>query len=317
MKASVLFLCVLLVALAAGLPTATTAQTTYTATDDGYIRGGALAGNTYNASDKEALRVRYATADTNKRRTYLKFDLSSHVGIIGSAKLTVWVSRAVSSTYNTITNPNLFADSVFVYSTGDTWTEATLTWNSAPAMEQFLFLQAVKRKSSTDPDTMYSWDVTSYVQAEFAKDKKVSFAMADTVVGHGTDLRMYSKETFGFEPALVISATTDVTALGGVLPDRFELQQNYPNPFNPTTTIGFSIPSRSSSALGAGTGAASLTTLKVYDLLGREVQTLVNEPLSPGTYSVPLSASKLGSGTYFYTLTARNYRETKRMVVLK
>ncbi len=317
MKASVLFLCVLLVALAAGLPTATTAQTTYIATDDGYIRGGALAGNTYNQSDKEALRVRYATADTNKRRTYLKFDLSSHVGVIGSAKLTVWVARAVSSTYNTITNPNLFADSVFVYSAGDTWTEATLTWNSAPAMEQFLFLQAVKRKSSTDPDTMYSWDVTSYVQAEFAKDKKVSFAMADTVVGHGTDVRMYSKETFGFEPALVISATTEVTALVGVMPERFELQQNYPNPFNPTSTIGFSIPSRSSATPGTGTGTGSLTTLTVYDLLGRPVQTLVNEPLNPGTYSVPLDASRLGSGTYFYTLTTGNFKETKRMVVLK
>ena len=313
MKASVLFLCVLLVVLATGLPTAITAQTTYIATDDGYIRGGALSGNTYNASDKEALRVRYATADTNKRRTYLKFDLSSHVGVIGSAKLTVWVSRAVSSTYNTITNPNLFADSVFVYGTGDTWTETALTWNNAPAMEQFLFLQAVKRKSSTDPDTMYSWDVTSYVQAEFAKDKKVSFAMADTVVGHGTDVRMYSKETFGFEPALVISATTDVAALQGMIPDRFELQQNYPNPFNPTTTIGFSLPSRGSNTAGAG----SLTTLTVYDLLGREVQTLVNEPLSPGTYSVALDASRLGSGTYYYTLTTGDLKETKRLVVLK
>ncbi len=68
------------VVLAFLLPAAASAQTTVTASDDGYVRGGVLSGNTYNASDKEALRVRYATADTNKRRTFLKFDLSSFSG---------------------------------------------------------------------------------------------------------------------------------------------------------------------------------------------------------------------------------------------
>jgi hypothetical protein len=95
-------------------------------------------------------------------------------------------------------------------------------------------------------------------------------------------------------------------------PEQFVLEQNYPNPFNPTTTIKFSVGSAS-----GRTGEPARVTLKVYDLLGREVVTLVDERKQPGVYTVTWDAGKVPSGAYFYRLTAGGYTQTKAMVVMK
>lgn len=88
-------------------------------------------------------------------------------------------------------------------------------------------------------------------------------------------------------------------------PAAYELNQNYPNPFNPTTTIRFSIPE------------AGLTILKVYNVLGQEVATLVNEELTQGVKEVQFDASNIASGIYFYTITSGDFVQTKKMVLLK
>jgi len=89
------------------------------------------------------------------------------------------------------------------------------------------------------------------------------------------------------------------------VPGRFELQQNYPNPFNPRTTIGFRV---------QGSGHVSL---RVFDVLGREVATLVNEPKAAGTYTIAFDGSSLPSGVYFYRLTAGNVTQTRKMILLQ
>ena len=103
--------------------------------------------------------------------------------------------------------------------------------------------------------------------------------------------------------------TTNAGGLTEITPDvtpaKYSLSQNYPNPFNPTTNVQFSIPN------------VQYVTLKVYDVLGRELETLVNEKLSHGNYSVNWNASAYSSGIYFYTLTAGDFRETKRMVLVR
>jgi hypothetical protein len=86
---------------------------------------------------------------------------------------------------------------------------------------------------------------------------------------------------------------------------NYELYQNYPNPFNPTTTIRFTIPHRKH------------VTLKVFDVLGKEVKTLVNEEKDPGSYEVKFDASNLPSGVYFYQLQAGKFIQTKKMILLK
>ena len=99
------------------------------------------------------------------------------------------------------------------------------------------------------------------------------------------------------------------------IPQKFELFQNYPNPFNPVTKIKFSIPFLSL-AKGEAEGVR-VVTLKVYDVLGREVETLVNEKLSPGTYSVEFDGTNYPSGVYFYKLSLGDFTETKKLILLK
>jgi photosystem II stability/assembly factor-like uncharacterized protein len=90
-----------------------------------------------------------------------------------------------------------------------------------------------------------------------------------------------------------------------VLPSEYRLEQNYPNPFNPTTSINYSI------------AKEGLVTLKIYNIIGEEVITLVNENMQVGNYSVSLSATNLSSGIYLYKLSAGSYVETKKMILLK
>ncbi|MFZ1979439.1 MAG: T9SS type A sorting domain-containing protein, partial [Bacteroidota bacterium] len=89
------------------------------------------------------------------------------------------------------------------------------------------------------------------------------------------------------------------------IPVSLSLLQNYPDPFNPTTTISFTIPSRSS------------VSLKIFDILGREVATIVSQELPAGTYSRQWNAAKMSSGIYFYRLQAGSFTQTKRLVLLK
>ncbi len=88
-------------------------------------------------------------------------------------------------------------------------------------------------------------------------------------------------------------------------PTRFSLSQNYPNPFNPTTTIKFDIPER------------NLTSLKIYNVLAKEVAVLIEEEKTPGRYEVIFDASNLSSGIYFYRLLVGDFVETKKMVLIK
>lgn len=92
---------------------------------------------------------------------------------------------------------------------------------------------------------------------------------------------------------------------GDYLPQRCILDQNYPNPFNPTTNIKFQITK------------SNHTTLKVYDLLGKEVATLVNEHLTPGSYETTFDGARLSSGVYFYRLQAGGFVQTKKLVLQK
>ena len=93
--------------------------------------------------------------------------------------------------------------------------------------------------------------------------------------------------------------------ISGVVPDNYSLSQNYPNPFNPSSVIRFQIKD------------SRFVTLKVYDVLGKEIADLVNENLKAGIYEVTFDGSKLASGTYIYKIIAGNFSDTKRMLMIK
>ncbi|MDP4192654.1 MAG: T9SS type A sorting domain-containing protein, partial [Bacteroidota bacterium] len=101
------------------------------------------------------------------------------------------------------------------------------------------------------------------------------------------------------------TSTTDVASNKIESPKDYELAQNYPNPFNPSTSIKYSIPQN------------SMVSLKVYDILGKEVASLVNEQKSAGSYEVNFNANSLAAGMYIYELKAGNYSQTKKMMLIK
>ncbi len=89
------------------------------------------------------------------------------------------------------------------------------------------------------------------------------------------------------------------------VPDNFNLSQNYPNPFNPTTNINFTVPK------------SGFIKMTVYDINGREITTLVNQEMTPGTYKVDFDGRNLSSGIYYYTMTSGDFVETKKMMLVK
>ncbi len=116
------------------------------------------------------------------------------------------------------------------------------------------------------------------------------------------DLSAYEAKVFylGEVPVSVEEGETE-----NFIIDEFKLNQNYPNPFNPTTTISFQIPNN------------EFVTLKIYDVIGREVTTLVNKEMQKGRYDINFDASKITSGIYFYRIKAGNFLETKKLVLMK
>jgi photosystem II stability/assembly factor-like uncharacterized protein len=152
---------------------------------------------------------------------------------------------------------------------------------------------------TTDGGT--NWTQSNFYFSNFHNLKAFSFIDAKTgwVVG---DAGVILHTTNGG-----VTSVNEIT--GNALPQQFVLKQNYPNPFNPSTTIEFSIPKQ------------SFVTLKVYDLLGREVATLVNKELQAGSYKTQFDASSakggLASGVYLYRLNAGGFVQTKKLMLMK
>jgi hypothetical protein len=105
--------------------------------------------------------------------------------------------------------------------------------------------------------------------------------------------------------ANILIVNLEVENKNNSIPARFSLSQNYPNPFNPSTRINYSVPHK------------SFVKIKLYDILGNEVATLVNEEKSAGNYMIDFYASALCSGVYFYKIIADNFSETKKMILLR
>jgi hypothetical protein len=97
----------------------------------------------------------------------------------------------------------------------------------------------------------------------------------------------------------------DINSEAGDVPEEYSLMQNYPNPFNPSTTIQFSIPEE------------GFVSLNIFNSLGEKVSTLVSENINAGTYKYNWNASDLPSGIYFYSLTAENFKQTKKLILIK
>ncbi|HUX61859.1 MAG TPA: T9SS type A sorting domain-containing protein [Ignavibacteriaceae bacterium] len=151
-------------------------------------------------------------------------------------------------------------------------------------------------------DLGHSWVTSSLQLADYGVTPVVADGYSATAILNNS---LFVATQEGIWQIPISQFITAVKSDKGSLLSSYKLNQNYPNPFNPTTTITFQIPK------------SSFVTLKVYDVLGREVSTLMNEQKSPGTYSVNFNASNLSSGVYFYRMKVGSFVETKKLVLLK
>ena len=112
---------------------------------------------------------------------------------------------------------------------------------------------------------------------------------------------------------LKYSSVTGLEDEEDLIINNYILDQNYPNPFNPTTKIRYSIPN----VIGSETKQSQIVSLKIFDVLGKQVASLVDKEQPAGSYDVDFNSSGLTSGVYFYKLQAGSYSQTKKMLLLK
>ncbi len=205
---------------------------------------------------------------------------------------------------------------------GEDYPVYTFNWNYSKVNGQhYLFNLNVSQTNHSNPAFF-----TMPIQV------KVTTTAGDTLLTFFNDMQIqsFSAEILG-EPQnvtvdpdnFILKDIQQITAVNGNannIPENFVLKQNYPNPFNPTTTIKYTIPV----AVKTLHATSQLVQLKIYDVLGKEVVTLVNKKQSPGNYSVTFDASGLPGGIYFYKLQVNSlqgvttgFTETKKMVLLK
>ena len=121
----------------------------------------------------------------------------------------------------------------------------------------------------------------------------------------GCTMTSGSNLTYRPNTCFTMSTSNKSNEISSVIPNTYSLNQNYPNPFNPVTRINFDIPKQ------------GMVSLRVYDVLGREVKTLVNEVKAPGVYSVDFNGTELSSGVYFYKLESNGFTDIKKMMLIK
>ncbi|MGE5858929.1 MAG: alkaline phosphatase D family protein [Ignavibacteria bacterium] len=132
-------------------------------------------------------------------------------------------------------------------------------------------------------------------------------AFGNIIVFGSDSVRLSLIDEFGTEFAhyTIANSMTDISSGPGILPSKYELSQNFPNPFNPETSIEYLIPE------------ASIVSIKVYNVLGRELKTLVNGYKQKGRYKITFNSAGLPSGVYFYRMETNNYSDIKKMIILK
>jgi photosystem II stability/assembly factor-like uncharacterized protein len=178
-----------------------------------------------------------------------------------------------------------------------------LTWSTATEENNRGF-EIERQASSKQLPVDNQWKVIGFVEGYGTTSEKHNYTFTDNAVITGK--YKYRLKQIDYNGAVEYSKEVEIEV--NSLPLQFSLEQNYPNPFNPTTKIKYSIPS------SAGN---ELVTLKVYDILGNEVTTLVNEQQTPGRYEVIFNGKNKASGVYFYQLRAGSFNSIRKFVLLK
>jgi hypothetical protein len=276
-----------------GLPTDT----------NSYVKIGEVGSNTTNFIDAEV--------QTNKIYTYFIHGLPYLEGG-KSNEATAYVAdeyvpvELLSFTSSTVDN------------------DITLRWTTATEINNLGF--EIEREQVFSPQSSVNngeWQTIGFIPGHGTTSEKQSYSFKDENLISGK--YQYRLKQIDFDGSFEYSNTIEVEITA---PLEFSLEQNYPNPFNPTTKIRYTIPSVILSSSKDDKDGVTLrraqsdikVSLKVYDVLGNEVATLVNEPQQPGTYEVAFNvgqAINLSSGVYYYQLKTGEFVQTRKMLLLK
>jgi hypothetical protein len=174
----------------------------------------------------------------------------------------------------------------------------TLNWKTATETNNYGF--EIQRSAVSPQQSDDVWSKIGFVEGNGTTNATKSYSFTDKSANGKTSYRLKQIDRDGkFE----YSQTVEVTAVS--VPKEFALAQNYPNPFNPTTAIGYQL------------SANGHATLKIYDAIGREVATLVNEVKEAGTYTVQFDGATLSSGIYFAKLSSDGKTQVKKLLLMK
>jgi hypothetical protein len=212
----------------------------------------------------------------------------------GSVQKDGWyVDNIKISVYNTVIPVELTSFTAIAVGNNIeiSWSTATETNNRGFEIQRTL-TPTSERKSL--------WESVGFVTGKGTTTEPQNYSFVDKNLQAGTYL--YRLKQIDFDGIFEYSNEIEVEI---VSPNEFALEQNYPNPFNPSTSIKYALKSR------------QFVQIKIYDVLGNEVTTLVNEEKQPGVYEVEFNASELSSGTYIYKLTAGNFSAIRKMLLLK
>ncbi len=194
--------------------------------------------------------------------------------------------------------------------TGDAWGTINLPIGSFANALRVKYVTTTKDSSNPGTPVVTITGLTSYVWFVPGKKYPVFEVVYSTLTFNG--ILFASTKSINYNPR---SAVIGIHQISTDVPRGFSLSQNYPNPFNPSTKIKFEIPlSKEVSATG---GRGVSVRLTVYDNLGRQVETLVNQQLSPGAYEVDWNAFEFPSGVYYYRLSTSDFSETKKLILIK
>ena len=176
---------------------------------------------------------------------------------------------------------------------------AILNWSTSTELNNSGF--EIQRAIENGKWKMENWNKIGFVSGGGTTNEPREYSFTDRNLETGK--YKYRLKQLDFNGNFEYFELAETVSIG--IPDKYDLSQNYPNPFNPVTTINYDLPSD------------GIVTIKVYDILGRELKTLVNEMKTAGYHKIKFNAADFASGAYFYRMTAGNFAAVKKFVVLK
>jgi len=209
--------------------------------------------------------------------------------------------------YSHIIDTTIVPVELFSFTASVAANDVTLNWSTATELNNYGF--EIERKNLEDRSQKSDWINIGFVEGHGTTSEPKLYSYVDDLSLNHSPTLYYRLKQIDYDGSFTYSEEIEVA---GFTFGEYSLEQNYPNPFNPVTNFGFKI------------ATFGFVSLKVYDILGNEIVTVVNEELSPGEYDIVFDASDLPdgkaglvSGIYYYQLRTESFVETKKMILLR